>query len=128
MGWPRSALAEWQDGELAWRGKVGTGFDAVTLHALLRRLEPLREGAAAIDGAPKDIRWVRPVLTARIHYANRTADNALRHAVFRGLREVELTASDARTAPAADLRRRSRLGDDHQSQAAAVRPFRRDQA
>jgi DNA ligase D len=87
------ALAEWQDGELAWRGKVGTGFDAATISALLRRLEPLRDGAAAIEGAPKDIHWVRPVLTAHIHYATRTADNALRHAVFRGLREVELTAS-----------------------------------
>jgi ATP-dependent DNA ligase len=82
------ALAEWQNGELAWRGKVGTGFDAATLRALLLRLEPLRDGAAAIEGAPKDINWVRPVLTAHIHYATRTTDNALRHAVFRGLREV----------------------------------------
>ena len=88
------ALAEWENGELVWRGKVGTGFDAATLRSLIERLELLRDGATPIEGTPKDILWVRPVLTAHIHYANRTADNALRHAVFKGLREVGLSASD----------------------------------
>jgi bifunctional non-homologous end joining protein LigD len=85
-------LSEWVDGELQYRGKVGSGFDADTLRLLLARLEPLRAGAAKLDGAPKDMIWVRPVLWAHIHYANRTADNALRHAVFKGLRDVELSA------------------------------------
>ncbi len=87
-------LAEWVDGELQYRGKVGTGFDADTLPRLYARLEPLRAGAEKLDGMPKDILPVRPVLTARIHYANRTADNALRHAVFKGLREAELSATE----------------------------------
>ncbi|ACP23494.1 probable ATP-dependent DNA ligase (plasmid) [Sinorhizobium fredii NGR234] len=85
------ALGEWIDGELQYRGKVGTGFDAETLKQLLARLEPLRAGAAKLEGAPKEIIWVRPVLRARIHYGNRTADNILRHAVFRGLRDVDLS-------------------------------------
>lgn len=87
------ALGEWVDGELQYRGKVGTGFDAETLQSLLHRLEALREGADKLDGAPKEVIPVRPVLNAHIHYANRTTDNALRHAVFKGLREAELTAS-----------------------------------
>ena len=87
------ALAEWVDGELHYRGKVGTGFDAQTLPRLLARLEPLRTGAERLDRMPRDIIPVRPVLTARIHYANLTADKALRHAVFKGLREAELSAS-----------------------------------
>lgn len=91
------ALGEWVDGELQYRGKVGTGFDAETLQSLLHRLQGLREGAAKLDGAPKEVIPVRPVLNARIHYANRTADNALRHAVFKGLREAEL--SEAPLAP-----------------------------
>ncbi len=85
------ALGEWVDGELEYRGKVGTGFDAVMLKQLLARLEPLRAGAIKLEGGPKDVTWVRPVLSAHIHYANRTADNALRHAVFKGLRDVELS-------------------------------------
>ena len=51
--------------------------------------------------------WVRPVLSAHIHYANRTTDNSLRHAVFKGLRGVELstpvTAERKRLISDADL-------------------------
>lgn len=89
------ALGEWLDGELHYRGKVGSGFDAGDLKRLHARLEPLREGAVALEGGPKDVQWVRPVLAAHIHYANRTADNMVRHAVFRGLREPELSAAPA---------------------------------
>ncbi|MFA6155562.1 DNA ligase D [Mesorhizobium sp.] len=88
-------MAEWQDGELHYRGKVGTGFDAGTAADLFARLEPLTAGATAPEGAPRDImremHWVKPLFSARIHYANRTADNALRHGVFRGLRDVGLS-------------------------------------
>ena len=83
------ALGEWVDGELQYRGKVGTGFDAETLTRLLERLAPMRDDGAKIDGAPKDIVWVRPTLSVRVHYANRTTENSLRHAVFKGLREAE---------------------------------------
>ena len=86
------ALGEWEGGELRYRGKVGTGFDAATLRSLLEKLEPLRPGAAPLEGAPKDVLPVRPVLSAHIHYSNRTTDNVLRHAVFKRLREAELTA------------------------------------
>jgi bifunctional non-homologous end joining protein LigD len=85
------AAAEWVDGELQYRGKIGTGFDADMQEELLARLEPLHDGATKLEGAPKEIIWVRPVLSAHVHYANRTADNALRHAVFKSLRDVELT-------------------------------------
>lgn len=84
------ALAEWVDGELQYRGKVGTGFDAATMRSLVQRLEPLRV-TEPLHGAPDDVVAVRPVLTARIQYATRTSDNALRHAVFKGLREAELS-------------------------------------
>jgi bifunctional non-homologous end joining protein LigD len=89
------ALGEWVEGELHYRGKCGTGFDAPMLKYLLERLEPLRSGASPLDGAPKDVLAVRPVLSAHIHYSNRTSDNMLRHAVFKGLREPEITATAA---------------------------------
>lgn len=88
-------MAEFEDGELHYRGKVGTGFDAATAAELLARLEPLRDGATPPEGVPREImremKWVRPLLSASIHYANRTADNSLRHGVFRGLRDVGLS-------------------------------------
>ena len=57
------ALGEWVDGELEYRGKCGTGFDAPTLVQLLRKLEPLQDPTLKLEGAPKDIIWVQPVLT-----------------------------------------------------------------
>lgn len=88
-------MAEFADGELHYRGKVGTGFDRDTAEDLLARLEPLTSGASAPEGVPREImremHWVKPLFSARIHYANRTADNALRHGVFRGLRDVGLS-------------------------------------
>lgn len=85
-------MAEFENGELHYRGKVGTGFDSGMARDLLARLERLTAGATPPEGAPREImremHWVKPLLSARIHYANRTADNALRHGVFRGLRDV----------------------------------------
>ena len=84
-------LGEWVDGNLEYRGKVGTGFDAPMLAALYKRLQPLTKDAVPLEGGPKEMRWVRPLLSAHIHYANRTGDNMLRHAVFKNLREAELS-------------------------------------
>lgn len=89
------ALAEFVDGELAYRGKCGTGFDAAMLSQLSHRLESLQDPTLKLEGAPKDIIWVQPVLRCRVHYANMTSDKLLRHSVFKGLLEAELTVSEA---------------------------------
>ncbi len=90
------ALGAWVDGELEYRGKCGTGFAAGDLTSILEKLEPLAgEGAARLEGMPRDVIPVRPVIAARVHYANLTADNAVRHAVFKGLREPELKRAEA---------------------------------
>lgn len=92
------AVAEWVDGELHYRGKVGTGFDARTASDILGRLQTLQEAAEPLGstGAPRNIKWVKPVLTAHVHYANRTDDGMLRHAVFKRLREAELSSAPSR--------------------------------
>ena len=84
------AMAEWVGDDLIYRGKVGTGFDAANMADLVGRLEKLRI-ADKLDGAPKEILPVRPTLKARIQYATITTDGMLRHAVFKGLREAELS-------------------------------------
>ncbi|WP_332687094.1 DNA ligase D [Devosia sp.] len=90
------AMAEWVGEDLVYRGKVGTGFDAATMRDLVRRLEALRIDEK-LEGAPKEIVPVRPTLKARVQYGTITSDGMLRHAVFKGLREAELTT--AVTAP-----------------------------
>lgn len=85
------ALGEWENDELHYRGKVGSGFDAEALRDLEKRLAPLVDGSFRLEGAPKETIFVRPVLTTRIRYANKTDDGLLRHAVYLGLREAELS-------------------------------------
>lgn len=92
-------MAEFVNGELHYRGKVGTGFDHDMARDLLVRLERMTAGATPPEGVPREImremNWVKPLLSARIHYANRTADNSLRHGVFRGLRDVGVLTTPA---------------------------------
>ncbi|RWI28727.1 MAG: hypothetical protein EOQ93_33350, partial [Mesorhizobium sp.] len=71
----------------------GTGFDRGMATDLLTRLERLTVGATPPEGVPRDImremHWVKPLLSARVRYSNRTADNAIRHGVFRVLQQRE---------------------------------------
>jgi bifunctional non-homologous end joining protein LigD len=83
-------LGYWRDGALVYAGKVGTGFDAVTLHDLARRLRPLRrERSPFVAGDPpaRDTTWVEPELVAQIAFTEWTRDGRLRHPTFLGLRE-----------------------------------------
>ncbi len=89
------ALGEWVEGELVYRGNVGTGFDASTMAMLLKRLKPLESGGHKLDRMTRDVIPVRPVLTAHVAYSNITGDGSIRHGVFKGLREPEFTRADA---------------------------------
>lgn len=111
------AVAEWVDGSLVYRGKVGTGFDATTAASLLARLETMRD-ESRLDRLPKDAIAVRPVLRAHVHYANLTTDGSLRHSVFKYLRDVELTG-----APAA--KRQRQVTDAHLAKIWVTNPTRR---
>ncbi len=93
------ALAEAVDDEINFVGKVGTGFDRDQAKALLARLDALRDPEAAIQGLPRDVIPVRPVLAAHVQYATRTASGALRHATYRGLREVTFAAPSQGAVP-----------------------------
>jgi bifunctional non-homologous end joining protein LigD len=86
------ALGEWVGDDLKYRGKVGTGFDRATADALLERLQDM-DAAPAPDGAPKEVVGVKPLLSVNIHYTGMTPGGALRHPVFRGLRELRLNAA-----------------------------------
>ena len=81
-------------------GKVGTGFSSAEAKALLKRLQGHARDAAPVEVPAliaRGAHWVDPVLKARVLYGNRTRDNQLRHAVFRGLREPEFSQSKTAT-------------------------------
>ncbi len=87
------ALGRWVDGELHYSGKCGTGFSGAELQSILAKLKPLATPDHRLEGMPKNVIAIRPVITAHAHYANVTADGSLRHAVFKGLREPEISVS-----------------------------------
>ena len=84
-------LGYYNDGRLEYAGKVGTGFDADTLHDLggqMRKLERT-ESPFAHPGEIKErgVTWVEPKLVAEIGFTEWTRDHRLRHPRFLGLRD-----------------------------------------
>ena len=80
----------YEDGELRYAGKVGTGFDQRTLRALgeaLRKLERDTPPFADVSPVPKGTHWVEPRLVAQIGFGEWTRDGRLRHPRFLGLRD-----------------------------------------
>ncbi len=83
-------LAQHENGELVYKGKIGTGFNSDTLGDLSKKFEararktaPLKTPTAETRGA----RWVRPDLVAEVAFAEFTAEGRVRHGSFLGLRE-----------------------------------------
>lgn len=82
-------LAEQSDGELRYRGKVGTGFDQSTLaevHELLRELDETGKPINHDVGSEKDTTWVEPKLVVEVDYSSLSNDELFREAVFVRLR------------------------------------------
>lgn len=79
----------YEDGELRFAGKVGTGFSQRTLEELGDRLEALEQPSSpfAGGGLPRRARWVKPELVGQFAFGEWTRDGKLRHPRFLGLRE-----------------------------------------
>jgi bifunctional non-homologous end joining protein LigD len=85
-------LHDRDSGELRYAGKVGTGFNEVTLKNILTQLKPLQARKAALVNPPsgfdaKGVHWLKPSLLAEVAFAEMTKDGSVRHAVFHGLRD-----------------------------------------
>ncbi len=94
-------LLGYYDGEkLIYGGRTGTGFTQKTHKVLRDRLDKLRQKTSAFENVPTEARrgaiWVQPDLVAQVNFSTWTADNLVRQAAFKGLREDK---------PAKDVRR-----------------------
>jgi bifunctional non-homologous end joining protein LigD len=105
-------LADRENGELKYRGNVGTGFNDKTLASISAQLSKLQRGKPVLKvprEAAKGAKWVEPKLVAQVKFAEFTGEGAVRHGVFLGLRgdksAKDVTAETA--APA--MRTRVRL-------------------
>jgi bifunctional non-homologous end joining protein LigD len=93
----------WEDGELSYAGKVGTGFDHDTLRDLGKRLRELERDDppfAHVHPIPRGTHWVQPELVGQIAFTEWTRDGRLRHPRFLGLRDDKPARDVVRERPA----------------------------
>lgn len=97
-------LGYYEDGELRYSGKVGTGFNEDSLKTVFAQLKKRQQQKASFANPPrgsaaKGAHWVKPDLVAEIQFTEWSEAGALRHPVFIGLREdkkaIEVTREQA---------------------------------
>jgi bifunctional non-homologous end joining protein LigD len=76
-------------------GSVGTGFKESDAAYLRKTLDALKtkKPPIAYDGRRKNIVWAQPTLIVEIEFRGWTDDGKLRHASYKGLREVQDNAA-----------------------------------
>ncbi|HEY8934493.1 MAG TPA: non-homologous end-joining DNA ligase [Cyclobacteriaceae bacterium] len=82
-------IAECIEGDLVYRGKVGTGFDDATIKEIVKQIKKLKVIKKPISQKVMDEKtsiWIEPVLIAEISYAKITPDKMFREPVFIRLR------------------------------------------
>lgn len=78
----------YDDGELRYAGRVGTGFDQETLRDLKARMDRRRRKTSPFADEVDDngVTWLKPELVGEIGFTEWTGDHKLRHPRFLGLR------------------------------------------
>ncbi|MGZ9810489.1 DNA ligase D [Pseudoroseicyclus sp. H15] len=111
-------LGSYENGELVYRGRVGTGFDGETQEALMAAMRPLSGKTPPIEGElPPETRgakWITPKLVAEIAYTEFTEEGRVRHGVFHGLREDKPAAQVSAS-------REATMSDDSEEKVGGVR-------
>ncbi len=84
-------LGVYEDGELVYVGRAGTGISDSDMHMLEEKFGVLKRADPPIKIVPKPrsrerITWLEPKLVAEIKFAEWTHDNLLRQSSFKGIR------------------------------------------
>lgn len=96
-------LGYYEQGDLRYAGRVGTGFDEPLLEHLYARLSKRRRQSSPFEHNTPDegegIHWVTPDLVCEVGFTEWTRDGRLRHPRFLGLREDKKASEVRRERP-----------------------------
>jgi bifunctional non-homologous end joining protein LigD len=111
-------LLGYYDGtKLVYAGRTGTGFTQKTHRVLRDQLDELRQKTNPFEKTLAETQrgaiWVRPKLVAQVNFATWTADNLVRQASFKGLREDKPAAEVRREEPTVAPRQRTARKASH---------------
>jgi bifunctional non-homologous end joining protein LigD len=118
-------LGYYDDGELKYAGRSGTGYSMETARDLWKKLQPLRRDTPAFGKLPAEERgrkgiWVEPKLVAEVTFAGFTAQGHVRHAAFKGLREDKSATDVVRERPMAKTAAKAKKSAPKKSAARAA--------
>ncbi len=105
VGFGALALGYYDDGQLRYAGRVGTGFSDELLEDLSRQLRTLEQSKSPFvdlqgrTGQARGVHWVKPILVAQVTFSEWTRDGHLRHPAFQGLREDKPASQVIRERP-----------------------------
>src|SRR5690606_5719824 len=84
-------LGSFENGELRYRGRVGTGFSADDMEELGNLFPRLARKTSPFASTPGRIKaqalWLKPDMVVEVAFAEFTADGHVRHGVYLGRRE-----------------------------------------
>ena len=97
-------LGVYEEGQLIYAGRVGTGFSIKQRIELKHRLDQIARETSAFSSLPKDpglreAHWLEPTLVAEVSFIEWTSDGSIRHPSFQGLREDKLARDVRRELP-----------------------------
>jgi bifunctional non-homologous end joining protein LigD len=104
IGFGALLVGLYENGNLIYCGKVGTGYSDRIFKEIYPRLERLQQVESPFFNPPRgaarrNAHWIKPDLVAQVSFSGWTKDKILRHPSFQGLREDKPAADVHRETP-----------------------------
>jgi bifunctional non-homologous end joining protein LigD len=105
-------LGYYDNKKLIYAGRTGTGFSQVSSRQLRKQLEAMRQTQMPFVDVPASaangVTWVRPELVAEVQFSTWTADELVRQASFKGVREDKKATEVRREMPDPNLAQKTK--------------------